>query len=356
MALVLYLFAAIFALFYFFVKRKLGYWKRLGVPHIEPDFFYGNSKGIDSVYHNSEFWKKMYTRLKGRGPVAGIYVYTEPIALITDLELAKRIFIKDFDFFCNRGGFLSEKSDPPTAHLINIEDDRWKNLRNRVTPFFMTGKLKNYFFKITKIADIFVEKLETEKNPEIRQLVTRLVIDVLGSVLLSKDFNQVANGKSEVTETVMEAMRDITFTSKTLGEIYRWLLADILHVKVIPRKVVNMLQKLLDELLEKRKNGEVTDDLVDLLYGLHTSKENPIAKHEVLANTGVLFIGGQDNLQSSIIHTLYELSKQPLVQQKCRESIRETMKQNNVSCMDELNYETIMDMAFLEQCIFGKKF
>lgn len=143
--------------------------------------------------------------------------YLQPVAMVTDLELAKRVFVKDFDFFCNRGGYLNEANDPGTAHIVNIEDERWRNLRNRLSPFFVTGRLKSYFPRISELADIFTERLEIEDDLEIREMVSRLVIDVLGRVLFTREFNQLAHFKTDISEIVCQTQRGITFTSKTLG-------------------------------------------------------------------------------------------------------------------------------------------
>lgn len=78
MMILIQLIGVVFALFYFFVKRKHSYWKRLGVPHIKPEFFWGNTRGVDTDIHHSEFWRRMYLKLKHNGsPVSGVYLYTE---------------------------------------------------------------------------------------------------------------------------------------------------------------------------------------------------------------------------------------------------------------------------------------
>lgn len=348
----LYLLVIILLIFYAFVKRQLSYWKRRGVPYIEPHFFFGNTMGVDYTIHNSEFWKKMYTRLKGKGPIVGVYVYTVPVAMITDLNLAKRIFIKDFDYFCNRGGFLNEKAEPWTAHLVNIEDDRWRKLRSILSPLFVSGKLKNYFQQIKIYTDTFINVLENENNPEMYETVTRLVIDVLGGVLLSLEFNQLKGGKNELFEIISEVMNALTFTKKTYAENYRWLLADILGIKVVPKKIVKVMDGLVSDYQKRREVSENTKDLMGLLYGLY--EKNDIGRYEIVGNAGAFFIGGQDNINSSITHTLYELAKNPEIQQRCREHIKEVMTEHDIKSMDELTYDAIMDMTFLEQCIMGK--
>lgn len=157
-----YLLGAIFLFFYFFVKRKHNFWKRLGVPYIEPEFFYGNSKGIDKTIHHSEIWRNHYFKLKDKGPVVGFYLYTEPIAMITDPELMKRIYVEDFDYFCNRGFFLNEKYDPASATILSIENERWQSFRNRIQPLVSEDYLKKYFEKISDTVDLFHERLEIE--------------------------------------------------------------------------------------------------------------------------------------------------------------------------------------------------
>lgn len=121
---------------------------------------------------------------------------------------------------------------------------------------------------------------------------------------------------------------------------------------MIPRNVSDFIQNLVHGAIKERdkKKEKTTDDLTDLLNSVWKGTENPIGYNEVFAHAGAIFVAGHDNLTSSIRHTLYELSKNPKLQARCRESIKEVLKKHN----NELTYEAIMDMTFLEQCIFGK--
>jgi cytochrome P450 len=97
------------------------------------------------------------------------------------------------------------------------------------------------------------------------------------------------------------------------------------------------------------RKGKTSEDLADLLGGYF--KKDEIKFTDVWANAGAVFVAGHDNLSSSIRHTLYELSKRPDLQDRCRKSIQDVLKKHN----NELTYEAIMEMTYLEQCIFGKK-
>lgn len=98
-----YALIAVVTLFYLFLKQKLKYWKNRNVPYVEPEFFYGNSRGINNSFHLGEFTKRIYIKLKPFGPIGGMYMFTHTVAIPTDLDLIKNILVKDFNNFPNRG-------------------------------------------------------------------------------------------------------------------------------------------------------------------------------------------------------------------------------------------------------------
>lgn len=62
-----YFLLAILIASYLFIQRKHQYWKRFKVPFVEPEFFYGNSRGIDKEYPSGFFFRDMYLKHKSKG-------------------------------------------------------------------------------------------------------------------------------------------------------------------------------------------------------------------------------------------------------------------------------------------------
>lgn len=93
----------ILLLVYYFLHRAFTYWKRLNVPHITPEFLYGNARGIGKSHSLGDFFKDHYFKLKNKGPLVGVYMSVVPIAIVTDLDLIKTICVSEFDSFTNRG-------------------------------------------------------------------------------------------------------------------------------------------------------------------------------------------------------------------------------------------------------------
>lgn len=72
--------------------------KRLRIPGPSPNFILGNLIDISREGLHGTFpkWTKKY------GPIVGFYVGGRPQLVITDLELIRRVLIKDFNKFSNR--------------------------------------------------------------------------------------------------------------------------------------------------------------------------------------------------------------------------------------------------------------
>lgn len=92
----------IFGFAYGYVKYVYTYWERRGVKYLQPNFPLGNF--ADSFLQRlsiGEVVEKLY--YKSKEPFIGIYGAIRPTLLVQDPALIRRIFIKDFQHFADRG-------------------------------------------------------------------------------------------------------------------------------------------------------------------------------------------------------------------------------------------------------------
>lgn len=129
------------ALIHLYMKWSFSYWKCRNVPYQEPSFFFGNAKNLlMKRISMGGLFCNLYKFAKNQGQKhAGAYFFQKPLYVPVDLELIKNILQKDFDHFVNHGMFVNEEVDPLTGNLFNLEDDRWRNLRVKLTPTFTSG-------------------------------------------------------------------------------------------------------------------------------------------------------------------------------------------------------------------------
>lgn len=72
-----------------------------------------------------------------------MFQLNKPTLLLLEPEIIKQFLVKDFQYFTDRGFIYDEKREPLTANLVNLEGSKWKVLRQKLTPSFSSGKIKN---------------------------------------------------------------------------------------------------------------------------------------------------------------------------------------------------------------------
>lgn len=134
--------AIVFLLAYVYAKWTFTFWKRHGIPYIEPEFPFGNVRAqFKKILSFGDQFTVFYNYFKSKGyKGGGVYMFVRPVFVPVDMNLIKNILQKDFNSFVNHGVFVNEKADPLTGHLFNLENEKWRYLRTKLTPTFTSGK------------------------------------------------------------------------------------------------------------------------------------------------------------------------------------------------------------------------
>jgi cytochrome P450 family 6 len=142
------------------------------------------STGHRRKYHSSQVFRRFYDELKHQGKFGGIYFFTRPACMLTDLDFIKTVLIKDFSYFHDRGTYYNVKDDPLSGHLLNLEGDKWEKLRKKVTPTFTSGKMRYMLptiIEVSKRLESFMNRtIEECAEPEIKGILARFTTDIIG--------------------------------------------------------------------------------------------------------------------------------------------------------------------------------
>ena len=115
--------------------------------------------------------------------------------------MIRDVLIKDFHIFADREGPANEKNGPQGQTLFNLEHERWRPLRMKLSPIFTSGKLRQMFYLLIKCAEHFedhIEKLAQKDEPvDCGELTAKFTIESIGLCFFGINTNALNDENSE---------------------------------------------------------------------------------------------------------------------------------------------------------------
>lgn len=329
------------------------YWLKRKVPFIRPTFPLGNLWGIGSTRHMSVFLEEAYNDLKGKDIFGGVYFFTKPLIVLTDLDLIRNILTKDNQYF----------NDP------NYTDRRWdyvfptsgqnRNQKSRISPKFTWEKLKTTFPDPTSLQ----KRLDTRLIPllgqdvEIKDFLFQFIMDVIGNYIFGAKCNSQKDLK---TELYVLPSKSLNIRSKeTLRFWFVYLfpsLASKFRIKVNVEEL-DSLRELFENIIirKPKKKPKKKEDLpfVMQLKNMQQTENNKAqsdssALFHISELTMELFSSGLTITTFIMTFALYELALSQNVQNRSRKEIHQVLKDYG-----RLTYEVCKELKYLDRILKG---
>ncbi|GAB1865203.1 Probable cytochrome P450 6a13 [Camponotus japonicus] len=363
MILLLLLVSSCILLMYYY-WRLYTYWLRRNVPC--PKFsFFGNSRNVSMLkITTAESLQMMYKQYEGY-PFVGIYELATPVLLLRDPKLIKYVFVKDFAYFQSRGIPINEQADPLGANLININGQRWRKLRTKLTSIFTTSKIRHLFELIMEVSEKFkqfVDQYVDDEEPiEFRNLAAKFTSEIIATCFFGLKTNAIEHGDSEflkmckkVADPSLEIARK-RYVRDYMPVLYKWL-----SICLIPRDVSVYFIRIVKEIITYRQLNNVTrndimQSLIDLKYE-ETKVDNALAQNAlyesndivfddkfIAAQTFIFFMAGFDTTSIAMSFAMYELAVNPKIQEKSYDEIRTIYEKHGC-----FSYDAISEMKYLD--------
>ncbi|XP_030368881.1 probable cytochrome P450 6a14 [Scaptodrosophila lebanonensis] len=358
------------ALLYNYYYNMYNYWTRMGVPHEKPLPIVGNFGGvIGGRLHFRDINQHMYNRFKGKTPFAGMFIFFRRAAFITDLELVKMVLIKDFSTFQDRGLFNNVRDDPLTGHLLTLEGEEWRSLRNKLTPVFTSGKMKQMFTVVVKVGQRLADTMKTtvkaaavdQGDVELKELCARFTTDVIGTCAFGLECNSLADPQAEFRtkgRMLFEKPRHSPFVQSFIFTNPK--LARKFRLKLFPDDVSEFFMKAVQNTVDYRlKNNIKRNDFMGLVMELLAEDQDTARQaggidlsqgltiEQLAAQAFVFFIAGFETSSSTMAFCLYELALHQEIQDRLRKEIESVLE----ALDGELTYEAMQQMHYLDQVL-----
>ncbi|XP_049831657.1 cytochrome P450 6k1-like [Schistocerca gregaria] len=357
---------------YLWFDHGFKYWKKKGVPFVEPSFPFGNFRrnilGQETLGVTTQ---RLYKQLPGERYV-GHFGFSRPILLIRDPEIIRHILVKDFSTFHDRGVVFDDE-EPLNNHLFALTGQQWRQLRVKLSPTFTSGKLKGMFKTLSEcgreMADVLEAVAERGDTVEVRELAARYATDVIASVAFGIECNCQRNPDNEFRQwgrkifqpTIRSGISIIlSFISPTLtrllrikggatevSEYFRRMVADT----VAYREKNNITRKDFMDLLIQLKNKGVVDpdksDAQENGYANEAVDTKKLTLNELAAQAFVFFAAGFETSSTTMSFALHELALNPSLQTKLQDEIDSVFKEYGT----DINYDSISKMSYLDKVV-----
>ncbi|CAK1594802.1 unnamed protein product [Parnassius mnemosyne] len=352
--------ASICYFWYYYLTKTFNYWKSRNVVGPKPVPLFGNlqesalrRKNIGVVF------KEIYDAYPNE-KVVGMFRMTTPCLLLRDLDVIKHVLIKDFDYFSDRGISFSEKG--LGNNLFHSNSDMWRVLRNRFTPVFTSGKLKNMVYLLSQRGDKFIDFVDDicqkQQEHEVSSLVQKYTMATIWACAFGLEIDTISNTHN----SIFKKIDDIILTPTYIDEIDMMFPGVLrkLNIDPFPKEVSEFFERLVKNVIEQR-NGKPTDrkDFMDLILELReehkiqgpkrTGDENEmtleLTDDIIAAQAFVFYAAGYETSASTMAFMLYALAKNPDVQNKVIAEVDRVLEKYD----GKLSFEALNDFKYLEK-------
>ncbi|XP_022908695.2 probable cytochrome P450 6a13 [Onthophagus taurus] len=338
---------------YLFYKYKFTQWNSKNIPTLSPSIPFGNMQNpLTRKTTTYEHLKSIYDHMKARGAKhLGIYSYFNMVYVPIDLEIVKKVMTTDFQHFVDRGVYFNEKDDPLSAHLVNIEGDKWRKLRTKLTPTFTSGKMRNMFIILTKCGEQMLDALNETKEVDIKEILGCFTTDVIGNCAFGLELNSFAEDKNDFRDFGKKAMKpNLMGILKLIFCMTFQKLSLALRLRILDKEVSNFFMNAVASTITYREENNIQrNDFLQLLIELKNTNDinNRLTLQEISAQCFVFFLAGFETSSTAMTFCLYELAKNQDVQNKVRDEIVKTIQNHN----GILTYDGLSEMKYLQQVL-----
>ncbi|RIA87168.1 cytochrome P450 [Glomus cerebriforme] len=300
-------------------------------------------------------WEDVHEILEKDG-IAKFWFNGEWVLLVTDLELVKDVVTKP-DLYPK----ISFEEVFPRAlitkyygtNVVMSNGDVWRRHRRITNPAFRNLPIHVFVEYAIKLLDV-MEKVDNE-HIEVKSLMHRLTLDVLGKAAFGFDFNNLEKPNNVYVTTYNEVLGEL---SKPIYFILSYL--EYICPRTEAYKKVAKLNSLYDGIVENKRQamemGEIdkkinsnSADLLENMIKACSDPENPtLTSTELRHNIAIFMLAGHDTTANSLATILYLLSIHKDVQKKVRDEIFRVLGDSLTPSMEQQKELKFMNMVINE--------
>nr|CAH0107693.1 unnamed protein product [Daphnia galeata] len=346
-------------IFYRYVTSSFSYFSDQGIPGPKPLPIVGNMWGIwkaNLPKHDQNIVNKF-------GRIFGYFDGSLPNLWITDADMIKSVFVKDFDHFVNRRNFTL-RSKVVRKFLTLMRDQDWKDVRSSITPAFTTGKIKRMSVLIKECADRLIVKFDeiakSEGKIDAKDQFSVFTMDVIARCVFGMKIENLGS-----KDDVFMRNARVVFNppvNKTPLFLILFIFPNLLRIvgeRMFIMDEFKYFFYLLEDLIKERnltnqKYNDFVEAATETISG-YTKQVNgktmPMWDKEevdetVIAQSVLFLLAGFDTTASTLTNSIFQLARNPHVQEKLYDEINSRIEE-----FGQVSHEMILNFPYIDQVI-----
>ncbi|XP_014476474.1 PREDICTED: uncharacterized protein LOC106745409 [Dinoponera quadriceps] len=334
------------------------YWSKRGVPHIRTIPTLGTPWQV--IFRRISFpdYTKFVYNYDQDAKYIGLMDMATPLVLLRDPQLIKDVMVKDFEHFPGHSTFANEELDPLFGkNVFSLHGDRWKEMRNTLSPSFTANKMKTMFGLVSKCSREFAEYLadhpELCSSVDTKEVFRRYTTDVIATSAFGISVNSMKDRNNEFFTRGLEATNFGNFVSILKFILFRAAprFAKSIGLNFFPSATTQFFRRIVAETIKTRdEQGIVRPDMIHLLMQAR-NKEGPnvhtMTLDDIVSQAFIFFFAGFETSSTLMCFLAHELAISRDIQDRLFEEVERHFAEEN----GEISYETVSKMTYLDMVV-----
>lgn len=260
--------------------------------------------------------------------------------------------------------YINEENEPITGNLIALTGDKWRFLRNKLSPAFTSGKIKSMYSTISDKGRIFVEAIDQASRSgsvDMKDITNRFTIDVVSSAAFGIESSTLDHKNPELVSIFRKVFGD-----EGVGKLQQIMTAVFpnfskrLNLRMFHKSVQEFFDDIVGGTIRYRETNKIErNDFLNMLIQLKNkgsiegeiSTENrKLTLDECIAQAFIFFFAGADTSSTTISFAMTALAQRLDIQEKLRDEINEIAAKTD----GVITYDGLHEMTYLNQVMNGK--
>ncbi|XP_001948421.1 cytochrome P450 6k1 [Acyrthosiphon pisum] len=348
---------AVLASFYYYSTSTYGKWRILNIPYVPPVPLFGNTtRMMLRLEHPIDMFERFYNSFPDV-KLFGFYQMRDPVLLVRDPELINAILVKDFSYFTDHGIDLDSSTSVLANSLFFANGQKWRTMRQKLSPGFTSGKLKDTHGQINECSDEMVSGIVESIKKKTDQIDVKTITggfstDVIGTCAFGMKLDTIKNDDSDFRRYVKIMFQSTPkqMIVQVLLMICPWVIK-VLKINMFSVEATNFFHNVFTDVFKYREEhnvirNDLTQTLMqarkELVLKENSSIEDKFTDADIIGNAILMFTAGSETISSMLSFCLYELALNIEIQDRLRSEICSMKAKHD----GHLNNDYLMDLYY----------